>query len=467
MPTRSAARNRGSSSSMLETNESVLNRPMLPRRRSLKDGWSLRSTGLAMSQRFRRLTSQRTLFVFLVLLGLWTTLRLTFCALTASMNHLSRWSFCLSARDRHWLGLDGESLDPLSPYVIAPGPRSLHLASCSKDVLVLVRTSKKTYPQRAPTIIRTWLRDFPRERVFFVSPDPLPDYGANVLVLDILRTDIYYGHTYSPDAVGTPVFLELMRKFGANYLLIVDDDTYVFGENFCNTLHELEVSRRSEFLYSGFSFCMDAPYGAYMHMRCITPPEATRPLPTHKPCTVGFAYGGGGVVMNRALVKALASVANECWNQTYCIRGGSLRTWWCMYFHPEIFKGKEQQMDMHWSFMPNRPSYYLQTMGKRGLVQGVPHNSSYRPASFHHVEGAEAYWLYSLRLAPDPQRLALPADWRGQVTMAHIFGHPPPWAGDCEGSFFRKAQKEAEDRMKRIREKLANAQDKGQSQRKV
>jgi hypothetical protein len=329
-----------------------------------------------------------------------------------------------------------------------------------------VRTSKKTYPQRAPTIIRTWLRDFPRERVYFVSPDPLPDYGANVLVLDILRTDIYYGHTYSPDAVGTPVFLKLMRKLGANYLLIVDDDTYVFGENFCNSLHELEISRRSEFLYSGFSFCMDAPYGAYMHKRCITPPEASRPLPTHKPCTVGFAYGGGGVVMNQALVKALASVADECWNQTYCIRGGSLRTWWCMYFHPEMFKGKEQHMDMHWSFMPNRPAYYLQTMGARGMVQDVPYNSSYRPASFHHVEGAEAYWLYSLRLAPDPRRLKVPENWRGQVTMAHIFGHPPPWAGDCEGSFFRKAQKEADERMEQIRKKLAETRKEVQSQHK-
>jgi len=437
---------------MIEKDDDFLDRQAQPRTRTLPFAALLtrfRRRRLGHASALRRLTLN-----LLVLLGLWTALRQMVCLVTPVMNWLGQRSACLSARERHWLGLDGESLDPLSPYVVAPSARSLYHASCSDDVIVVVRTSKKTYPERAPTIIRTWLRDFPRERVFFVSPDALPDYGAQVLVLDVLRTDIYYGHTYSPDAVGTPVFLRLMKKFGANYVLIVDDDTYVFGENFCKTLHELESSRRSEFLYSGFSFCMDAPYGAYMNKRCITPPEAKRPLPTHRPCTVGFAYGGGGVVMNEALVRALASVADECWNETYCIRGGSLRTWWCMYYHPEIFKGKEQHMDMHWSFMPNRPSYYLQTMGARGLVQGVPFNSSFRPASFHHVEGAEAYWLYSLRLAPDPRQLNVPSDWRGQVTMAHIFGHPPPWAGDCEGSFFRKAQKEAEERMERFRGKL-------------
>lgn len=323
-------------------------------------------------------------------------------------------------------------------------------ASCSHRLLVAVRTSGKTYTERAPHIIRTWVRDFPRDRVVFLSADPLPDYGARQHVMPVLRTDPYYGHTYAPDAIGAPFFLEEMDRLGAEYVFIVDDDTYVFGENLCRAIEDIVAHAKGPFVYSGFSFCMDKPYGALKNDKCIKPPQAPRPIPTHKPCSVGFAYGGGGVLMNKPLVKALASVADECWEQTQCIRGGSLRTWWCMYFHPEVFHGKEQRMDFHWTFFPNRPAFYLQTMGAKGRVQSVAHNSTTaRPATFHHVHGAEQYWLYSVRLQPRLGQFE-PRGWRGQVTMNDIFGHPPPWSSDCAGSVFRKSIDDANNRQKRL-----------------
>ncbi|KAK4538329.1 hypothetical protein CDCA_CDCA17G4354 [Cyanidium caldarium] len=333
----------------------------------------------------------------------------------------------------------------LPPVAGAAVPYGLpqHYPSCSQDLLILIRTSKKTYSHRAPNIIWTWMRDFPRERMIFVSADELPDLGHRIMVLDVLRTDPYYGHTYSPDAVGAPVFLKEMQRLNASSLFIVDDDTFVFGENLCHTIQQLRQHQKDRFLYAGFSFCMDKPYGALMSSRCIQLPEAPRAPPAHRRCSVGFAYGGGGVLMNRELVEALASVAEQCWDETYCIRGGSLRTWWCMYFHPEIFHGKEQRMDMHFAFFPNRPAYYLQNMRKDGKVQTLPYDSSVRPATFHHVEGAEAFWLYSLRLAPTRHFHTMPKDWKGEVTVRHVFKYPPPWTRDCQASVFVDGKKVA------------------------
>jgi len=112
-----------------------------------------------------------------------------------------------------------------------------------KLLAVLLRTGGPKSKARVESIRRTWARDLEGGSLTLLAPDPWckAKYGDN--------------HGFGLTCLEAKAHLQLMNRTDWDWLLVVDDDTYVFADRLRDTLRTMNGSKREVYGYPGCGKC--------------------------------------------------------------------------------------------------------------------------------------------------------------------------------------------------------------------
>eukprot|EP00930_Biecheleria_cincta_P045042 TRINITY_DN31043_c0_g1_i1.p1 TRINITY_DN31043_c0_g1~~TRINITY_DN31043_c0_g1_i1.p1 ORF type:complete len:329 (+),score=48.42 TRINITY_DN31043_c0_g1_i1:56-988(+) len=138
-----------------------------------------------------------------------------------------------------------------------------------KFLSVLLRTGGPNSPERLRSIETTWARDLEKGSLTLLQPDEecKSKYGDN--------------HWKGLTCLEAKNHLRLMNRTDFEWLLVVDDDTYVFGSRLREVLRQLDASKAA----------------VYGRMDCGNCGNGTR----------GLCGGGGYIVSRQSLLKMASS----------------------------------------------------------------------------------------------------------------------------------------------------------------
>lgn len=138
-----------------------------------------------------------------------------------------------------------------------------------KFLAVLMRTGGPQSAQRLESIRKTWARDLEDGALILLQPDAgcKAQFGDN--------------HWQGLTCLEAKNHVQLMNRTDFEWLLVVDDDTYVFPDRLRETLRQMDASKEEVY---GAPFCGDCGQGRK-----------------------GFCGGGGYVLSRQSLLKLASS----------------------------------------------------------------------------------------------------------------------------------------------------------------
>lgn len=124
-----------------------------------------------------------------------------------------------------------------------------NLGQNHKLLAILMRTGGPNSHERLKSVNRTWAQDLEDGSLFLLPPDAecVAKYGNN--------------HGMGLTCLEAKAHLKLMSRTDFDWLLIVDDDTYVFAQRLRDTLQGMDVDKKEVYGIPGCGKCAHGLHG--------------------------------------------------------------------------------------------------------------------------------------------------------------------------------------------------------------